>query len=48
MVQGGEAGLKVEGVPTALKCFINMPLGGPAGTNNLNDASEPIGASVGA
>jgi hypothetical protein len=48
MVQGSEAGLKVGGAPTVLKCLINMPLGGPAGTEDLNDGSEPIGASVGA
>ena len=44
---GSEAGLKVGGAPTVLKCLINLPLGGPAGPDELNDGSELIGASLG-
>jgi hypothetical protein len=37
-----------KGVPTtALKCLINTALGGRAGTDDLNDGSEIVGASVG-
>jgi hypothetical protein len=34
--------------PTALQCLINTALGGPAGTDDLYDWSEIVGASVGA
>jgi hypothetical protein len=48
-VNGTGKGGTAKGMPpTALKCLINMALGGPAGTNDLTDGSEIIRASVGA
>jgi hypothetical protein len=44
----GKRGTAERGAPTALKCSIDMPLGGPAGTDDLGDGLEIIGASVGA